>query len=457
MRQDRRRPDAPQGRDFALRFANAETVMRLVGAPRGVRTWHCPLPNHPDKRPSFSASDGREPGRTVIACSCGQRAELLDHFRKLGYRLGPMPPMRTAPPKVRRPVSVDTSVAFRALTPSERRMHDIIAIGANPTYEDFVAAGISRSAVSVGLRALQALGLIGVRRSPRRRGCKQYEQNGYWLESWWQQREPSGPSRKALNEALDKARTVARAARKGGEDISEPTSKAVFEPVEKTESGKWGWKDSFVQDQALGEKSRNSDLRVSEVRVRGSDSGTVTYVGEEYSSKVQDSSRPDRFGVEDRGCSGAGRETPVSMPNPNEGDPGPTSEDAYGYDPDPGPVWEPPVPSPPPPPEPVVSNAGLHHLADDNQAEGTDPVGDVVSFTKPEPKPPSASALNAAVRAAIARFEAEVGKAGTMERRVALYRELIAPLWTSGQLNPDEIYRLTLMMQGRWPPNRGAR
>ena len=325
--------------------------MRLVGAPKGARTWHCPC--HPDKDPSFSAAPGREPGTTVVACGAGcSQTELLDHFRKLGYRLGPMPPLRTPPPKINRPVSVRTSVAFRALTPSERRMHDIIAIGANPTYEDFVAAGISRSAVSVGLRALQALGLIGVRRSPRKKGCKQYEQNRYWLESGWQQRQPSGPSKKAMNEAVSNARTIARAARKGSEDITpaEPPPARKSEPM-KSEIG-------------------GSDLRVSEVRVRGSDSGTELYVGRRSDSRSQDSDRPTPFDERHRGWSGAERETSAAMPDPDEGDPGPTSEDAYGYDPDPSHAWEPPTPPEPPPPEPVVSNAGLHHLAADNQAEG---------------------------------------------------------------------------------------
>jgi hypothetical protein len=416
------------GRQPDLQFASPETVMRLVGAPKGVRTWHCPLPNHADKDPSFSAAPGREPGTTVVACSCGQRKELLDHFRKLGYRLGPMPPLRTPQPKVNRPVNVRTSVAFRTLTRSEQAMFHLIESGETPSYGDFVKAGVHKQAIGPGIRAMQALGLIGVKRSPRQKGCKRYGSNVYWVEGkwlWWERT-------KAIVGKLiiKRARAVARAARKGGEDITP-------EMVEKSESVELR-------------------LRVPEVRVRGTDSGPVSYVGRRLASKVQDSSRPTSFDEGEHRWREAGRETPASMPNPNEGDPGPTSEDAYGYDPDPSHAWEPPTPPEPPPPEPVVSNAELHHLAADNQAEGTEPVGDVVSFAKPEPKPSSASALNAVVRAAIARFEAEVGKAGTMERRVALYRELIVPLWTSGQLNPDEIYRLTLMMQGRWPPNRGA-
>jgi hypothetical protein len=282
-----------------LRFASGKFLMRLTGG-------HCPC--HPDKKPSFSAKPGREPGTTIVACGAGcSQDELLTHFRKLGYRLGPMrmvPPKR--PKQVERPASVNTSVAFRALTPSERRMHDIIATGANPTYEDFVAAGISRSALSVGIRALQALGFIGVRRSPRRKGCLQYEQNQYWLEGGWQRWQPQTTSKAAKQAALMVARTAAKAARKGGEDISAPT--------EKPETG-------------------DVDLRVSEVRVRGSDSGTESYVVRTLASMSQESSRPALVDEGHRLKSDVGKAVPAAMPPRQSGDPGPMSEDGYGAGP----------------------------------------------------------------------------------------------------------------------------
>jgi hypothetical protein len=82
MNETNRRNTGPQGRDFPLQFASAKLIMKLTGG-------HCPC--HPDKDPSFSAKPGREPGTTIVACGAGcSQADLLDHFRKLGYRLGPM-------------------------------------------------------------------------------------------------------------------------------------------------------------------------------------------------------------------------------------------------------------------------------------------------------------------------------------------------------------------------------
>lgn len=305
---------APSGRDSQdwrnrpLRFATAETAMRLVGAPKGWRgDWHCPC--HPDEKPSFSAKPGREPGVTIVACGAGcSQDELLAHYRKLGYRLGPMK-ATGRPPPVKRPVTVTTSVAFRALTRSEQAMFHLIEGGDSPTYLDFIEAGISRSAISVGIRALQALGLIGVRRSPRRKGCQQYEPNAYWVEGkwlWWER------SKATVGKAIiGRARAVARAARKGGVDISCPADEDLTEAaegpvwveneeVEKTETGKRRSRATFVQDQALGVEAQKTDLRFSEVRVRGSDSGTKSYVvrtlGSQDVARPTDGSREASYG-----------------------------------------------------------------------------------------------------------------------------------------------------------------
>ena len=194
------KPDS-QGRVRLLQFATWETIMRLVGAPKGVKTWRCPC--HDDRNPSFSAKDGREPGTTIVACGaqCTQ-GELLAHFRKLGYRLGPMriAPSRRQPP---RPVIATTSIAWRALTPSERRMYELVAASDDSlTYRDFVEAGISRSAISAGLRALQALGFLSVKRSPRQRGCQRYERNLYQIERGWLRYEPNRLSKAAKRRSL---------------------------------------------------------------------------------------------------------------------------------------------------------------------------------------------------------------------------------------------------------------
>ena len=247
-----------------LRFATWQMIMRLVGAPKGVRTWHCPLPNHRDANPSFSTGPGREPGTTVVACSCGQRKELLAYFLKLGYRLGPM---KMAAKRQPRPVIATTSIAWRALTPSERRMYELIhASDDGLAYTDFVSAGISSSAISVGLRALQALGFLGVKRSPRRKGSPRYERNRYWIERRWLNHEPERLSKETKRIALERARAVARAARKGDLDISEPLGK--------TEASIGG-------------------LRNRVPRVSTSDSGGVTYVVRTLASLSQDSDRPE--------------------------------------------------------------------------------------------------------------------------------------------------------------------
>jgi hypothetical protein len=290
------------GRDLPLQFATWQMIMQIVGAPKGVKTWHCPLPNHPDKDPSFSAAPGREPGTTVVACSCGQREELLDHFRKLGYRLGPMPPLRTPPRRQPRPVIDTTSIAWRALTPSERRIYEQVkASDDSLAYTDFVEAGISSSAISVGLRALQALGFLSVKRSPRRKGCRRYERNLYQIERGWLRYEPERASKAAKAEALKDLRSVARAARKGGEDISQQASPDTSKRDGKTEAS-------------------IADLRIPVPRASTSDSGGVTYVGEEYSSMTQDSSRPVPFKLGTKGRGGSTDARPVPPPS-QAGDP----------------------------------------------------------------------------------------------------------------------------------------
>jgi hypothetical protein len=113
----------------------------------------------------------------------------------------------------------------------------------------------------------------------------------------------SGPRRTVGKAIVNEARAVARAARRGGVDISCPADEDLTEApegpvsvengeVEKTENDKRKSGDSLAQDQALREKSRKMDLRISEVRVRGSDSGTESYVGRTLGSLSQDSIRP---------------------------------------------------------------------------------------------------------------------------------------------------------------------
>jgi hypothetical protein len=316
-----RQPD--DERDRPLQLATVETVLRLTNGKNG---WgHCPC--HPDKNPSLEVKRGREPGRTLITCWAGcERDELLTHFRKNGWRLGPM---KMAPPrrKTKQAVTVTESVAYGVLTQSERSMYAMISRGENPTYNDFVAEGVHRQAIPGGLRAMQALGLIGVRRSPRKKGCLQYEQNEYWTSGQYPRWEPSGTPAAARKTAKDRAKARAKAARKGDEDISLSIGKP------ETNKGR-----------------PHPEFLVSEVRFRGTDSGTDSYERWRLASKSQDSPRPTTFDEGQRGWSGAGKAMPNQTPTRHRDDPGPTSEAAYGADPPQGPShnfshvegWRPP-------------------------------------------------------------------------------------------------------------------
>ena len=315
----------PQGRDLPLQFASVETVLRLTNGKNG--RGHCPC--HDDQRPSLEVKRGREPGRTVVKCwsspMCNEKDErgstpLLAHFRKLGYRLGPEKGQPFRSPK--RPVTATTSAAFRALTPTERRMYDLIAAGQNPTYNGFMEAGISRSAISVGLRALQQLGFVGVRRSPRQKGCLQYEQNQYWTIDQWLNLEPPTPSKAAMKAAVATAKAMAKSARKGDGDISRPAAKP--------ETGNADLRVSEVRiGHSVKPETVDSDLRVSEVRPRGSDSGTDSYERRRLASPSQDSARSETLmkGESSRqGGSGDGMDLP---PLPEAMDPGPMDADGY--------------------------------------------------------------------------------------------------------------------------------
>jgi hypothetical protein len=287
----------------ALQFASVETILRLTNGKNG---WgHCPC--HPDKNPSLEVKRGREPGRTLIKCWAGcSWDDLKTHFRKNGWRLGPMT-WRT-PPKVNRPVSVVISAAFRALTQSERAMFHLIEAGCDPTYNDMEEAGVRRKSIAPGLRAMQALGLISVKRANRAKGRQQYERSHYWVAGGWLRWEPKKLSKGTMQASIKLARIAAKAARKGDEDIIQP-------PVANSEN-------------------RGSGLLVSEVALRGGVLAPDSYESRTLASKSQDSSRPTTFDEGHRGWSSGGKAKPAAMPVRQTGDPGPT-EDSYGADPAP--------------------------------------------------------------------------------------------------------------------------
>jgi hypothetical protein len=347
MSREKHAPGQRDSKDWGnqpLRFASDKLLMKLTGG-------HCPC--HPDKKPSFSAKKGREPGTTIVACGarCSQD-ELLAHFRKLGYRLGPMKmgDRQRRSPKCSSAMTATRSVAFVVLTPSEQRMYHLIAAGQSPTYDEFEAAGVRRKSISGGLRVLQELDLMGVKRSPRRKGCKQYEPNEYWVEEEnWLRWEPpgSGSSKEAMKRALKRARAVARAARKGGGDIDDQAGKpetgdvdlrvsevafATIDGVGKTEVEKQAPNSCLVSSQGVSERMASAVLRFSEVAFRGGVSPPESYVVRTLASTSQDSLRhaPLMKG-EDGGVASADE---AAAPPPPSSDPGPSSEDDYGADPD---------------------------------------------------------------------------------------------------------------------------
>ena len=175
-------------------------------------------------------------------------------------------------------------------------MFDLINAGENPTYNGFVDAGVWRGAIPGGLRALEALGLIGVKRNSFRLERRRYDQNQYWTSDRWPQWEPSGPPKEAKKTAVNRAKAVAAAARRGSES----------EPLRGSDSG---------------------------VRVRGSDSGTTSY--EKVEGRLptsQHSSRTTTVYEGWRRWSGVRDASPGDAPAAPDDGPGSPSGDGYGFD-----------------------------------------------------------------------------------------------------------------------------
>jgi hypothetical protein len=211
--------DAPQ--QTPLSFADPPTLAKaLDGGPHGRRQWmgHCPC--HPDREASLSIRWGRN-GGTVAKCHAGCKQEdLLAAVHRLGFGLDREPPRKAKYP--RRPAPVSTSIAFIACNLSERRMFDLLQseMTKNPdgavrvTYNQFCGAGVRRSSISPGLRAMETLGLITVQRAPFNTRERRYDTNLYKLVERWRAFEPKNGSPKARKATLAYAREVAANARK---------------------------------------------------------------------------------------------------------------------------------------------------------------------------------------------------------------------------------------------------
>src|SRR5271165_2353918 len=196
------------------RFASPETLAEaLKGHKGGKNQWWARCPCHNDINPSLSIRWGRN-GETMAHCFAGcTKDELFAHFRTLGFTLRPLPPPK--PKKPKHPVTVATSVALSVCTLSERKMLSLISAGGDATYNGFEMAGVRRTAIPGGIRSLEAVGLIGVKRSTFDPKRGRYDRNCYWTSQQWRNLEPARLSKEANQAARAVAKAIAAAARKG--------------------------------------------------------------------------------------------------------------------------------------------------------------------------------------------------------------------------------------------------
>jgi hypothetical protein len=206
-----------------MRFIRPDEAAKLTGGRQtGGNQWVGCCPCCDDQWMSLSIRWGRKSG-TVVKChnrdGCEQR-RLVAWFRHQGFRLDPvLPSMKPKPPRRRhRGLTVEDSVAFRALTLSERRMYDSIKGGETRTYNQLEQAGVRRKSISPGIRAMEALGLIEVERKPFNARIQRYDINVYKLAQRWLDFQPRLVTPKmrarARSEALMRAKAVAQAARR---------------------------------------------------------------------------------------------------------------------------------------------------------------------------------------------------------------------------------------------------
>jgi hypothetical protein len=127
--------------------------------------------------------------------------------------------MRPKPSRRRhRGLTVEDSVAFMALSLSERRMYNLIKGGETRTYNQLEQEGVRRKSISPGIRAMEALGLIEVERKPFNTRTQRYDINVYRLAQGWLDFQPrlTPPKMRARAraEAVARAKAIAEAARR---------------------------------------------------------------------------------------------------------------------------------------------------------------------------------------------------------------------------------------------------
>jgi hypothetical protein len=208
-------------------FISPDEAAKLTGGRQtNGNQWYGRCPCCDDQGTNLSIRWGRKSG-TVVKChnrdgdrdGCEQK-RVVAWFRNQGFRLDPvLPGMKPKPSRRRhRGLMVENSIAFMALTLSERRMYDLIKNGENPTYNQAEDAGVRRKSISPGIRAMEALGLIEVERKPFNARTHRYDINVYKLAERWVDFQPrvTAPNRRARAraEALRRAKEVADAARR---------------------------------------------------------------------------------------------------------------------------------------------------------------------------------------------------------------------------------------------------
>jgi hypothetical protein len=210
------------------RFASPNIVYALTAKPfvaegvgrgnwNGVQgTGFCPC--HHDRSSSLRFAWKDDGSGTMVWCHAGCPKEVLfEWFNKKGYWLDRPQPSAKRTRGAQKPITVEVSVAYLALTANEQRMYQVIKTWRDPSYDDFVKAGIRRTTIPDGILVLACLGLITGTRTLGKLG---YERNHYELTDDWKAREPaSGKDRKA---AIQRAKDEAFEIRHGRERRNKP-------------------------------------------------------------------------------------------------------------------------------------------------------------------------------------------------------------------------------------------
>ena len=152
-------------------------------------------------------------------------------------------------------------------------MLGLISAGGNTTYNGFQTAGVRRESIPGGLRALEALGLIGAKRATFKVERQRYDRNQYWVIGQWRNFEPASLSEEARQAARARAKAIAIAARIGIVVIAETKG------TPGTSNADLGFPEVPLSASQHEDKTKTdtSVIRFPAVPVRGTDSGATSY------------------------------------------------------------------------------------------------------------------------------------------------------------------------------------